>query len=103
MVAGEAWVRTFENGMNKKFEVIEREETFKFGDELAESKLSKMIPINIGKLNEMVEVAVVKTNIPLLFSKEKLKEWGCTINFKDDTIEIDKTKEKIKMKIHMRC
>ena len=98
MVAGRAWLRTFENSMNKKCEVINKKDVFKFGDVVAEAEYYVKIPLKIGSIEEDVEVAIVETNVPLLFSKTKLKEWGGNLDFEEDTMTFKTTGDKIKLK-----
>ena len=97
MVVVEPWIKTKESADNTTFEEIENNEVFKFGDETVESKVKKIILLQLGSLVETVDVTVVKTNIPLLLSKEKMKEWGCIINLKNDSIHIGKTNEEFTM------
>ena len=80
------------------FDQEEIHKTYKFGDKEVESNISKRIPLQLGSLRETVNVAVVNTNVPLLLSKEKMKEWGCVIDCEKDTIYIGKTNETLQMK-----
>ena len=42
-------------------------------------------------------MAVVNLNIPLLFSKKKLTEWGATLDFEKDTVHFKSTGETFKL------
>ena len=74
MVAGKAWIKTFENSMNIKCEIMDKKSFFKFGDVVAEVSHYVRILFSLRKIKEDIEVAVVDTNVPLLFSMKKLKE-----------------------------
>ena len=71
-VVGKAWLRTYETSTGQVFPVIEKKETFKFGDNICEAQFYKEIPIELGKLKKTMKVAVVETNIPLLLSLETM-------------------------------
>ena len=43
----------------------------------------------------MVEVGIIDAAVPLLISKSKLKEWGAKLDFKDNSMYLEKTDEKI--------
>ena len=77
------------------FDTVDREGSFKFGNDVFPTLEYKLVPIRIGKLNELVEVGVIDSAVPLLISKTKLKEWGAELNFKENTIYLEKTNEKV--------
>ena len=95
MVAGKGWIRTFESSVGTVFDTVDREGSFKFGNDVFPTLEYKLVPIRIGKLNELVEVGVIDSAVPLLISKTKLKEWGAELNFKENTIYLEKTNEKV--------
>ena len=98
MVCGEAWLKTYESSCGKKFQMVGKVDHFKLGNETFKTIKTVKIPFKIGKLNEELDVGVVEANIPMLLSKSKLKEWGVTIDFLENTMFIRKTSELIKLK-----
>ena len=97
MVCGEEWMKTFEHSTDMKYEEIDLEDHFKFGNEVFKTTTYKKIPLTIGSLEEMVDVGVVTANIPLLISKKKLKDWGARIDFEKNELFIKKTNETVKL------
>ena len=96
-VVGKAWLRTFETSTDQIFPVIEKKETFKFGDDICEAEYYKEIPIELGKMKKTMKVAVVDTNIPLLLSLETLTSWGAILDFAEQTIKLKTTGETFKL------
>ena len=43
----------------------------------------------------MVEVGIIDSAVPLLISKTKLSEWGAQLDFKANTLYLEKTNEKV--------
>ena len=97
MVAGLSWLKTYESSQDKEFERVRRSDTFQMGDTVFKTIMFKRIPINIGGHEEELEVGIINTEIPLLISKKKLKEWGGKIDFEDNTLHIRKTGKTIQM------
>ena len=98
LVAGIAWLKTYENSIGKEFEKVDRKELFQFGNEVFHAKYFKKIPIEIGKVKEIVEVGIVDTNIPFLFSKKWMKEKGVVLDVQLSTIFMKETGETFKLK-----
>ena len=97
MVCGEEWMKTFEHSTDMIYEKVDIEDNFKFGNEVFKTTYYKKIPLNIGSLEEMVNVGVVPANIPLLISKRKLKDWGARIDFEKNELFLRKTNETVKL------
>ena len=97
MVCGEEWMKTFEHSTDMIYEKVDMEDNFKFGNEVFKTTSYKKIPLNIGSLEEMVDVGVVPANIPLLISKRKLKDWGARIDFEKNELFLRKTNETVKL------
>ena len=97
MVCGIDWMKTFEHSTERKYEDLDIEDHFKFGNEVFKTSTYKKIPLQIGSLTEMVDVGVVPANIPLLISKRKLKDWGAKIDFEKNELFIRKTNETIQL------
>ena len=95
MVAGKGWIRTFESCEGTAFETIDKENSFKFGNDIFPTIEYKLVPKRIGGLEELVEVGIIDAAVPLLISKSKLKEWGAKLDFKDNSMYLEKTDEKI--------
>ena len=97
-VAGKAWLRTFENSTGKTYPVIEKKETFQFGDEIIEAEYYKEIPIELGKMKKLMKVAIVETNIPLLLSLDNLITWGSVVDFSKQTLKLKSTGQTFNLK-----
>ena len=95
---GKAWVKIHENTTETRYEMGDRQDQFKFGEKVYESKYFKRIPISLGDMKETIEVAVIDANIPLLLSKRQLKKWDAVLNFSDATLKIGKTNQTFKLK-----
>ena len=63
LVAGLPWIKTNENSNNTVYEIVNKHELFKFGEDVLKTIYYKRVPLHIGRLNEVVEVAVVNANI----------------------------------------
>ena len=77
-VAGKAWVDSYFQGLSdeqqKSVEFRESNSCFKFGnDQKFKSKFKAVIPACIGSKNVRIATDVAETNIPLLMSKEAMK------------------------------
>ena len=97
MVCGDAWLKTYESSCGKVFQKVGKEDLFRLGNETFKTKKTVKIPFKLGKLEELIDVGVVEANIPMLLSKNKLKEWGARIDFQENTMFIRKTSETIKL------
>ena len=97
MVAGKGWIRTFESSEGTTFQTIDKENSFKFGNEVFPTIEYKLVPIRIGNLEEIVEVGIIDSAVPLLISKTKLTEWGAKLDFKDNTLYLEKTDQKVEL------
>ena len=97
-VVGKAWLKTFENSTGQTYPVIEKKETFQFGDTICEAEYYKEIPVELGRMKKKMKVAVVETNIPFLLSLEELISWGSVVDFSDQTLKIKSTGETFKLK-----
>ena len=63
---------------------------FKFGDGKVVNAYERVtIPATIGSQKGVVECAVIDKNLPLLVSKDSMKKEGVTINFVEDTANIN--------------
>ena len=99
LVAGYPWMQTYESTKNEVFPVSNCGDKFKLGETVYTAHESKTIPIKIGTMEEEIKVAVISADIPLLISRQKLKEWGCSIDFLKNTLFLGKTKETIPIEI----
>ena len=81
-VSGEEWMNEYIENLNEedKKEVLccetERKSLFRFGDGVESKSIKTVnIPIVIGSKRMLLEVAVVKNNIPLLICKVQCQNW----------------------------
>ena len=97
LVAGLSWLKTYESSKGKEFKTVKRSDIFKMGNDNFKTIMFKKIPVSIGTHEEEIEVGIIDTEIPLLISKKKLKEWGGKIDFQENTLYLRKTGETIQM------
>ena len=74
LVAGYPWMETYESTKNELFPSSKCDDRFKLGETAYEATESKTILIRIGTMEEEVKVIVIRADIPLLISRQKLKE-----------------------------
>ena len=97
LVAGLSWLKTYESSRGYEFKKVNRKDTFKMGNNVFNTVMFKKIPIRIGKHEEEIEVGIINTEIPLLISKKKLKEWGGKIDFQENTLFLRNSGETVQM------
>ena len=97
MLAGEAWLETYEDFCEKKFPTVEGHGVFNFGDSQYETIKIVKIPIQIGEHIEETIVNIVETRIPLLLGRDKLSEWGIMIDHGKDEMKIGSDGKVLKM------
>ena len=95
-MAGEGWIKTYQSYVGKEFLDVDRKEKYKFGNEVFPTIAFKLIPIKIGNMEENVEVGVIDSNMPLLISNAKLKEWGAKMDFAENKLYLRKSNEEMK-------
>ena len=82
--AGESWMRQYEESIGKTLDTKNKVEYFKFGDTTYKARYYKIIPINLGSQEKVIEVAVVDAQVPLLISNGNLKDCKAMIDFEKD-------------------
>ena len=92
-VCGQEWLKCYIESLcdddRKKIQEFTSETEFKFGDgKVAASEKSVVIPCNIAGKNVSLKTDVVKSEIPLLLSKESMKAAESKIDFVNDRINI---------------
>ena len=94
VVCGEEWLKNFLASMNpadrkKVSGPLVTNSVFKFGNKgQMESQAKYKLPVQIaGKLVE-VTTDVIKSDIPMLLSKESMKKMGMILNFINDTVQV---------------
>ena len=98
MVAGVGWLKAYESAMGKEYTNKERKDVFQFGNEIYKAEYFKMIPIKIGDYTEVIEVVIVETDIPLLFSETWLEKHKAKIDFEKKILYLDDINESIILK-----
>jgi len=94
-VAGEIWMTQFLDSMlpSDKTDVkidYESPTVFRFGDGKECKSLRRVVmPVYIGGRRQQLEVEVVDAEIPLLVSKDTMKNIGMQLDFEHDTAVID--------------
>ena len=99
-VTGKIWFESYLEGLpihkQEVVEYLDSSASFKFGSEQKFKSLFKAkIPAEIGSKEIFIVTDVVATNIPLLLSKEAMKNAGTNINFKDDTVTMLGEKQQV--------
>ena len=92
-VCGQEWLKYYIESLcdddRKKIQEFTSETEFKFGDGKAvASEKSVVIPYNIAGKNLSLKTDVVKSEIPLLLSKESMKAAESKIDFVNDRINM---------------
>ena len=88
-VAGESWFinycKKLDNDLLNEIEIYPSETSFKFEDGRKVFPFQKVvIPVQIANHSCKTSCEIVKDNIPLLLSKQSLKQVGATINMQND-------------------
>ena len=101
-VAGEKWINSYLCGLPESKKMLcvynTSHKSFKFGsDEKYQSMYRISLPAKTGSNHIMIETDVVKTDIPLLLSKDAMKMAETTIDFENDCVTMFGEKQKIKI------
>ena len=79
---------------------VKSNKVFKFGDNgVLKSKGKYTIPITAPGKNWTMEVDVVKSDIPILMSKDMIKEMKMIINLEDDMVSVEGKRIKLRTTI----
>ena len=92
-VAGRHWFENYVNNLNEedktKVELSKTHVQYRFGDgKVVVSNEKAKIPAIIGQKKIFICSDIVDENIPLLLSREFMKNVNMSIDFKDDTVNI---------------
>ena len=80
-----SYVDSLDKEQRKKVEIIESNASFKFGDSRQmKSQKRARIPAQIGDKSCLIEMEIVKENIPLLLSKSSLKKAETVLDMEMD-------------------
>ena len=98
-VCGESWLndylRTNQYNVAKITETTDKK-SFRFGDgRLQESTRVLTLPIHLCGKDLELKTFVIDGDIPLLMSRNALKEYGASIDFKEDVMVIDGTSQSL--------
>ena len=85
-VAGQLWYNEFLNTLSEaeRMQVTEMESksVFRFGDGIETASLKKVsIPVCVGKHKFQMNTEIVANEIPMLISKDAMKEMGMKLDF----------------------
>ena len=89
-VAGEKWIKIYLDALPTKMkgEVIgpvPSQRKFMFGNQgKLQAKAKYIIPTKIGGVDNKIELDVIESDIPLLLSKDAMKDLGITLDMKND-------------------
>ena len=92
-VSGEVWIDSYIEGLSSPEQDLvtysDSSCSFKFGSGEPIPSLYKVkIPATIGEQKLFIETDVVKSDVPLLLSRQAMKKANTKINFKDDTVNM---------------
>ena len=99
-VAGELWYREYIATLTEKQKSLIKERAsksvFRFGDG-AETRSSKVVtlPVMIGSHQCSIEIEIVENSLPLLISRDTMKELGMTLDFVNDIVFVKGEKVKL--------
>ena len=94
-VSGEKWMNIFLSSVpielkNHVKGPYESRKTFQFGNQgILPTQKAYTIPIVVAGKQHLIEVDVIKSDIPLLMSKAHMKQLGITLNMANDTASIN--------------
>ena len=99
-VAGKVWFDSYYDGLSsenqKKVEFHDSNSVFKFGSgDKYKSLFKAVIPAKIGAKSIQITTDVVETAIPLLLSKEDMKNAESEINFINDSVKMFGEQQKV--------
>ena len=95
VVCGEQWLKTFVASLapedrKKVVGPVQSNCTFKFGNQQKLTSIAKyQLPVQIGGRKMSIETEVIQSDIPMLLSKQAMKDMGMVLNFIDDTAVIE--------------
>ena len=95
VVCGEQWLKTFvaslsESSRKMIIGPVKSNCTFKFGNQQKLTSIARYkLPVSIGGRSLMIDTEVIKSDIPMLLSKQSMKDMGMVLNFINDTAVID--------------
>ena len=93
-VAGEKWMNIYLKAIPKTYArnvmgPYQSSKTFMFGNEgILKAGMAYKIPIVIAEQLSTIEVDVIKSDIPLLLSREDMKKLGIGIDIKNDRVTV---------------
>ena len=92
-VAGVEWSNDYIDSLNeddkRKVKTFSSNTKFKFGDGKTHSAIKKVnVPAEIGKKKVMIEYHVVNAELPLLLSKNGMKEAKCKMDYANEKVEM---------------
>ena len=94
-VSGEKWMNIFLSSVPGELKNFvqgpyQSRKTFQFGNQgILPTQKAYTIPIVVAGNQHMIEVDVIKSDIPLLMSKSHMKQLGITLNMANDTASIN--------------
>ena len=97
-VCGKLWFKVYEDSLNNeekgKISTENCYKAFRFGDgDKVESTMCKRIPVKICGKSTKLNVHIVDNDIPLLLSRNCMKDMGMIIDLPNDQVRIDNTSE----------
>ena len=86
---GAGRVKDLSKSDKAKLQISKSSTSFKFGDGQKVRSFKKVkIPASIGSVNCYIDVEIIKEKIPLLLSKQSLKNAEAVINIANDKIKV---------------
>lgn len=95
VVCGDQWLKTFIASLSaedrqKVIGPAQSSCSFKFGNQQKLASIARYrLPIQIGRRKLLIDTEVIQSDIPMLLSKQAMKDMGMVLNFINDTAVID--------------
>ena len=103
-VTGRTWMQTYIDQLTpeekENIKTVKNNDRFVFGPSRVYVSNEKVnIPLKVGKLNHMMEVALVDAEIPLLIGRDEMEKLDILLRLKKREAYLGKSKETVKLEI----
>ena len=90
-VCGKTWLDAYNESLSpRKVESEHSEASFRFGDsEPVKSNTKVKLPVTLGNVDSFIECYVVPSEIPLLLSREAMKQFNIVIDTSEDKVLVN--------------
>ena len=101
---GKTWLNTYVDQLTEEeksaIEILENNDAFAFGPSPTFKSTEKVrIPVKIGTVEHVMEVAVVNAEIPLLIGRDEMEKMDIVLHLKKREAYLGKSKETVKLEV----